>query len=202
MFPLVATYWAQAAAHRQVHREKEGGYDKLKGKKIVLLYHDSAYGKEPIPVLEAQAQAARLRAEMIPVPPPGQRAAVALAADPPVQARLGDPLGLGRDERHRAQDGAEVGFPRDQMVGVWWAGAEPDTDAAGDGATATRAMPEPAGQIARCIEDIRRYVYARARATGPRRSRHGPSTHRGMIMRRCCRSRRCAPRRASSARSR
>ena len=29
--------------------------DKLKGKKIVLLYHDSAYGKEPIPVLDALA---------------------------------------------------------------------------------------------------------------------------------------------------
>ena len=30
--------------------------DKLKGKKIVNLYHDSAYGKEPIPVLDAQAK--------------------------------------------------------------------------------------------------------------------------------------------------
>ena len=30
--------------------------DKLKGKKIVNLYHDSAYGKETIPVLDAQAK--------------------------------------------------------------------------------------------------------------------------------------------------
>ena len=28
---------------------KEGGMDKLKGKKIVILYHDSAYGKETDP---------------------------------------------------------------------------------------------------------------------------------------------------------
>ena len=32
--------------------KKEGGIDKLKGKKIALVYHDSPYGKEPIPVLE------------------------------------------------------------------------------------------------------------------------------------------------------
>ena len=43
--------------------DKEGGADKLKGKKIVLLYHDSAYGKEPHPVLEAEADEARLRTE-------------------------------------------------------------------------------------------------------------------------------------------
>jgi branched-chain amino acid transport system substrate-binding protein len=29
--------------------QKEGGMDKLKGKKIGLLYHDSAYGKGPTP---------------------------------------------------------------------------------------------------------------------------------------------------------
>jgi len=34
---------------------KEGGVEKLKGKKIVNIYHDSAYGKETIPVLDAQA---------------------------------------------------------------------------------------------------------------------------------------------------
>jgi branched-chain amino acid transport system substrate-binding protein len=35
---------------------KEGGMDKLKGKKIVNIYHDSAYGKETIPILDAQAK--------------------------------------------------------------------------------------------------------------------------------------------------
>ena len=34
--------------------------DKLKGKKIALVYHDSAYGKEPIPTLEAPGRQARL----------------------------------------------------------------------------------------------------------------------------------------------
>jgi branched-chain amino acid transport system substrate-binding protein len=39
------------------HIAKElGGFDKLKGKKISLVYHDSPYGKEPIPALEARAK--------------------------------------------------------------------------------------------------------------------------------------------------
>ena len=35
--------------------EKEGGMNKLKGKKIALVYHNSAYGKEPIRTLESAA---------------------------------------------------------------------------------------------------------------------------------------------------
>ncbi len=35
--------------------KKEGGLDKLKGKKIALVYHDSPYGKEPIPLLRGAA---------------------------------------------------------------------------------------------------------------------------------------------------
>ena len=45
---------------------------------------------------------------------PGQRAAVAVAADPPDQARLRDPLGLGRDEPDRAQDRRQDRLPARQ----------------------------------------------------------------------------------------
>ncbi|HEX4327570.1 MAG TPA: ABC transporter substrate-binding protein, partial [Burkholderiales bacterium] len=49
VFPLITTYWSQASAMIQYLGSKEGGMGKLKGKTIVHLYHDSAYGKEPIP---------------------------------------------------------------------------------------------------------------------------------------------------------
>ena len=61
VFPLGTTYWDQMAAMIAYLGQKEGGLDKLKGKKIAFLYHDSAYGKEPIPVLDALADQARLR---------------------------------------------------------------------------------------------------------------------------------------------
>src|SRR5207253_6197349 len=53
VFPLGTTYWDQMAAMIAYLGQKEGGLDKLKGKKIAFLYHESAYGKEPIPVLDA-----------------------------------------------------------------------------------------------------------------------------------------------------
>ena len=52
-FPLVTTYQMQASAIVKFIKEKNGG--NLAGKKIVYLYHDSAYGKEAIIALEAEA---------------------------------------------------------------------------------------------------------------------------------------------------
>ena len=52
-FPLLGTYWTAADLLLQHIAKQEGGWDKLKGKKIALVYHDSPYGKEPIPLLQA-----------------------------------------------------------------------------------------------------------------------------------------------------
>src|SRR5215510_10490234 len=50
-FPLLGTYWTAAEAIMKHIAQKNGGWDKMKGKKITLVYHDSPYGKEPIPML-------------------------------------------------------------------------------------------------------------------------------------------------------
>src|SRR5439155_1462980 len=56
VFPLMTNYWSQNTAKIKFIGMKEGGMDKLQGKKIVNIYHDSAYGKETIPVLDVQAK--------------------------------------------------------------------------------------------------------------------------------------------------
>jgi branched-chain amino acid transport system substrate-binding protein len=71
VFPLITTYWDQAATMVRYIGEQSGGVEKLRGKKIVLLYHDSAYGKEPIPVLTDLAQKYGYELSTIPVPHPG-----------------------------------------------------------------------------------------------------------------------------------
>ena len=43
----------------------------LAGKKIVYLYHDSAYGKEPIVALEAESKINQFKLTEIPVAHPG-----------------------------------------------------------------------------------------------------------------------------------
>ena len=114
VFPLITNYWSQNTAKIKFIGMKEGGMDKLKGKKIVNLYHDSAYGKETIPVLDAQAKKYGFKVTHIAGAAPGQRAAGAVAADPPDQARLGDPARLGRDESDRAQGCRQGRFPAQQ----------------------------------------------------------------------------------------
>ena len=56
VFPYPATYWDLADAMITYVGQQEGGMEKLKGKKIALVYHDSAYGKEPIATLTRLAQ--------------------------------------------------------------------------------------------------------------------------------------------------
>src|SRR5688572_1375630 len=71
IFPLITTYWSQNTAKIKFIGQREGGMDKLKGKKIVNIYHDSAYGKETIPVLDAQAKKYGFQVTHIAVPHPG-----------------------------------------------------------------------------------------------------------------------------------
>src|SRR5215212_12102781 len=51
-FIAVGSYWTAADVAIQHIAHELGGIDKLKGKKISLVYHDSPYGKEPIMALE------------------------------------------------------------------------------------------------------------------------------------------------------
>src|SRR3989442_6616150 len=55
-FNFPSTYWSQVSAFVKYIGEQEGGMDKLKGKKIALVHHNSPYGKEPIPTLEILAK--------------------------------------------------------------------------------------------------------------------------------------------------
>ncbi len=55
-FPLLGTYWSAADILVQHVAKINGGFDKLKGKKITLVYHDSPYGKEPIPLLTERSK--------------------------------------------------------------------------------------------------------------------------------------------------
>ncbi len=134
VFPLITTYWTQNTAKIKFIGQKEGGMDKLKGKKIVNLYHDSAYGKETIPVLDAQAKKYGFEVTQIPVAHPGneqQSQWLQIRQDKPDWVIL---RGWGVMNPTALKAAAKVGYPRDKMIGVWWSGAEEDTIPAGDAA--------------------------------------------------------------------
>src|SRR5947199_6748497 len=70
-FPLLGTYWSAADIAIQHVAKELGGVANLKGKKISLVYHDSPYGKEPIPTLEALAKKEGFELLKLPVTSPG-----------------------------------------------------------------------------------------------------------------------------------
>ncbi|MCQ9615479.1 ABC transporter substrate-binding protein [Paenalcaligenes niemegkensis] len=68
VFPLMATYWSQAAILVDYMDKEEGG---LKGKKVAHVYIDSPFGREPIPVLEALAKKLDFTLRTFPYASPG-----------------------------------------------------------------------------------------------------------------------------------
>jgi branched-chain amino acid transport system substrate-binding protein len=132
VFPLGTTYWDQMAAMIAYLGQKEGGADKLKGKKIGFLYHDSAYGKEPMPVLDALAAKWGFDVVKIPVTPPGQT-----MESQWLQIRQAKPdyvimWTYGVMSTVALKTAAKIGYPRDKLLGVWWAGSEEDVIPAAD----------------------------------------------------------------------
>jgi branched-chain amino acid transport system substrate-binding protein len=159
VFPLVTNYWNQAASMVVYLGEKSGGMDKLKGKKIVHLYHDSAYGKEPLPVLEAEAAKWGFELVKIPITPPGNE-----QQSQWLQIRQANPdyvimwtfgvmsaVGLKTAQRN--------GFPREKMIGVWWAGSEEDTEPAGDAAKGFQTMSFTTPGDFPLLEEIQTKLY-------------------------------------------
>ncbi len=131
-FPAIGTYWTAADIAIQHVAKELGGVDKLKGRKISLVYHDSPYGKEPIAALEARAKLNGFEFKAIPVTHPGveQKSQwLAIRQDKPDYVLL---WGWGVMNSTSIKEAAAVAYPRDKIIGVWWSAAEPDVTPAGD----------------------------------------------------------------------
>ncbi|MBL8331317.1 MAG: ABC transporter substrate-binding protein [Rubrivivax sp.] len=169
-FPLTGTYWDAADILLQHISKKEGGWDKLRGKKIALVYHDSPYGKEPIPLLQERQKMHGFDLQLLPVTHPGveQKATwLQIRQNRPDYVFL---WGWGVMNSTALKEAQATGFPRDKMYGVWWAGAEPDVKDVGDGAKGYNALAlqhgaEPNSAVAK---EILEKVHGKGQGTGPK----------------------------------
>lgn len=174
VFPLLTNYWSQNTAKIKFIGMKEGGMDKLKGKKIVNIYHDSAYGKETIPVLDVQAKKYGFTVTHVPVAHPGNE-----QQSQWLQVRQIKPdwvilRGWGVMNPTALKAAAKIGFPREKIVGVWWSGAEEDTIPAGSAAKGFIAAGfNVAGTNYPVIKDIQKFVYAKGQGNMEDKSRVG-----------------------------
>ncbi len=169
VFNFPATYWSQATVFVQYIGEREGGMANLKGKKIALVYHNSAYGKEPIRTLESAAEKFGFELQLLPVDHPGQEQKATW-----LQIRRERPdwvlmWGWGVMNQVAIKEAASIRFPMDHFIGVWWSGSENDVLPAGDGAHGylSGAFHQP-GDNFPAHDDIKKYVYDRGKGLGER----------------------------------
>ncbi|MBK7846326.1 MAG: ABC transporter substrate-binding protein [Zoogloea sp.] len=174
VFPMITTYWSQASAIVNYMGQKEGGMDKLKGKKIGLLYHDSAYGKESHAIMDKLAAKHGFEVIKIAVAHPGNE-----QQSQWLQIRQAKPdyvvlWGWGVMNPTAIKAAAKTGFPREKLIGVWWSGAEEDTIPAGTAAKGFIAAGfNVAGANYPVVADIKKHVYGKNKGNMEDKTRVG-----------------------------
>ena len=183
VFPLITNYWSQNTAKIKFIGQKEGGMDNLKGKKIVNLYHDSAYGKETISVLDIQAKKYGFEVTHIAVPHPGNEQQSQWLQVRQIRPDWVILRGWGVMNPTALKAAAKTGFPREKVLGVWWSGAEEDVIPAGAAAKGyiAAAFNLP-GTNHPVMQEIIKYVYTKGKGEMDDKSRIGSIYHtRGVV---------------------
>ncbi len=165
VFNYPANYWDGASGGVNYLLETNGG--DLSGKKIALVYHNSAYGKEPIRTLEGLAEKHGFELSLLPVDHPGQE-----QKSQWLQIRRERPdfvlmWGWGVMNQVAVQEAANIRFNMENFIGIWWSGSENDVLPAGDAANGYKALTfHGVGSDFPIFEDIQKYVVDAGKAAG------------------------------------
>ncbi len=161
VFGAHSNYWSQIAVQLNFMAQKEGGIDKMKGKTVVHLHIDSAFGREPLPAMRQISKDWGINLVEIAVPAPGLEQQSQWLQIRQLKPSWVTFWGAGSGMNSTAiTTAARVGFPRDRMIYVTFGGAEEDMIPAGDAAKGTyvtaNAVP---GKTYPLIADIEKVVY-------------------------------------------
>ena len=170
VFNMPATYWDGASVFVKYAGEQEGGMDKLKGKKLGLVYLDAPYGKEPIPLLEALAKEYGFELKLYPVPATEMQNQSSLWLN--VRRDRPDWLylqGWGAMNPTAIKEAAKINFPMKKLVGVWWAGGDDDARAAPNEAKGYKSLDfNMVGTNYPIIQDILKHVVDKGKSQTPK----------------------------------
>ena len=165
VFNYPANYWDGASVAIKYLLDENGG--SLEGKKIALLYHNSAYGKEPIRTLEELSKKHSFELSTLPIDSPGQE-----QKSQWLQVRREKPdyvifWGWGVMNQVAVQEAANIKFPMENFIGVWWSGSENDVLPAGDGANGYKSLAmHGTGMDYPVYADLKQYVHDAGKASG------------------------------------
>jgi branched-chain amino acid transport system substrate-binding protein len=167
VFPLLLNPYSETSGIVNYIASKLGGLDNLKGKKIVVLYHGSPYGKETIPIYELLAQKYGFEVQQIEVPHPGveqQSQWLTIRRAKPDYVVL---RGWGVMNPVALKTAAKVGFPADHIVGNVWSNSEEDVIPAGEAAIGYTAI----------VQEIVKTVYGAGKGNLEDKGRIGSVYH-------------------------
>ncbi|MFC3183175.1 ABC transporter substrate-binding protein [Cypionkella sinensis] len=178
VFPLLLNPYSETSGIVNYIASKEGGLESLKGKKIVVLYHGSPYGKETIPIYDLLAEKYGFTVVQIEVPHPGNEQGAQWlqirreAPDYVVLRGWGvmNPVALTTAQRN--------GFPVDHIIGNVWSNSEEDALPAGDAAIGYTAITTQAsGNQYPVLQEIIKSVYDAGQGNLSDKSRIGSVYH-------------------------
>ncbi|MDK3074261.1 ABC transporter substrate-binding protein [Sedimentitalea sp. JM2-8] len=165
VFNYPANYWDGASGVVNYLLEINDG--DIKGKKLALVYHNSAYGKEPIRTLEELSKKHGFELILLPVDHPGQEQKsqwLQIRRDRPDYVTM---WGWGVMNQVAVQEAANIRFPMENFIGVWWSGAEHDVLPAGDAANGYKAVTfHNVGRDFPIYEDLQTHVVDTGKAAG------------------------------------
>lgn len=165
IFNFPASYWDGASIAINYILDQEGG--NIGGKKIALVYHNSAYGKEPIRTLEELAKKHGYTFSLYPVDHPGQEQKATwlqIRRDRPDYVLM---WGWGVMNQVAIQEATNIRFPMDKFIGVWWSGSENDVLPVGEGANGYKSLAlHGTGSDYPLYEDMKKYVLDTGKAAG------------------------------------
>jgi branched-chain amino acid transport system substrate-binding protein len=182
VFSFPTTYWSQASAVIRYIGAQEGGLDKLKGKKIAHIFHNSPYGKEANPTLEDLAKRHGFELTLLPVDSPGQEQKATW-----LQVRRLNPdwiflSGWGVMNQVAVKEAAAINFKMDHFIGNWWSASDADVVPAGDGAKGYKGATFHApGTAFKVHAEIVKHVYDKGKATGKKEDMGSPLYNRGVV---------------------
>jgi len=165
VFNYPANYWDGASVAIKHLLDLNGG--DLSGKKVALVYHNSAYGKEPIRTLEELSKKHGYDLSLLPVDHPGQEQKsqwLQIRRDRPDYVLM---WGWGVMNQVAIQEAVNIRFPMENFIGVWWSGSENDVLPAGAKANGYKALTfHNVGNEFPIFDDIQTYVVDKGKAAG------------------------------------
>jgi branched-chain amino acid transport system substrate-binding protein len=165
VFNYPANYWNGASG--AINHLLEINDGNIEGKKIALVYHNSAYGKEPIRTLEELQKKHGYDLSLLPVDHPGQE-----QKSQWLQIRRERPdyvimWGWGVMNQVAIQEAANIRFPMENFIGIWWSGGDHDVLPSGAASDGYKAMTfHNVGSDFPLFDDIQKYVVDAGKAAG------------------------------------